>query len=144
MDTVQIGTGSEDSGLCLMVKGLLEDALGRRGGRPFTVPSRIGLDAPDAAAQLTLVLDGERWTVEEGLNDPDLVLETPSDLLAQLGEVPLRFGVPWMISEAGRRLALRTLLGEVRLRGLLARSPLRTGRAALDLLQLFRLLAGAA
>ncbi len=140
METVTLGEGCEESGLCLMLKGLLDDAVSRR-GRLFALGSRIGIDASDAGAQATLVLGGDRCTVEEGLRDPDLVLEAPSDLLPQVGELPLRFGLPWLPSEAGRRLLVRALLGELRLRGA---PSLRTPRAAVDLLLLLRLLSGAA
>ncbi|MCS6911949.1 MAG: hypothetical protein RMK29_10440 [Myxococcales bacterium] len=141
MKIVDVGAGGQDSGLCLMLQGLLEEGVQRHGGSLRVLGARVGIDAPDAAAQATLVLGHGRCLIEAGLREPDLVLQLPSEVLAQLREVPLRLGLPWMLSRPGWRLLWRVLLGEVRLRQMAA--PLRAGRAAVDLLLLFRLLAGA-
>jgi hypothetical protein len=146
METVILAKGTEDSGLCLLLKGVLEEGAARHGGRLPGLGSRIGIDAPDAGATATLVFTGGRCIIEEGLKAPDLVLRAGSDILPQVTELPLRYGLPWFISEPGRRLVIAALRGDVQLRGLhrVVTSPLRTARAAIDLFLLLRLLAGGA
>lgn len=104
------------------------------------------MDARDAGAQATLVFGGDRVALEDGLTDPDLVVEVGTDLLPQIPAVPLVLGVPWLLSGAGQHLFTAVLFGELRIRGLrrITRAPLRTARAGLDLLKLLRLLAGGA
>ncbi len=144
METVTLATGTEESGLCLMLKGLLDEAADRHGGRLPWLGSRIGVEAPDAGASATLIFGGGRCTIEDGLHDADLVLRAGSDVLPRVADLPVRYGVPWLISDAGRDLAIAALTGDVRVLGLLRGlyAPWRTGRAAFDLLLLAALLAG--
>src|SRR5438067_2183116 len=104
METVILASGTEDSGLCLMLKALLDEAAERHGGRLAHLGSRLGVDAPDAAARATLIFGGGRCTIEEGLNDADLVLRASSEILPRLAELPLRYGLPWLLSPAGQEL----------------------------------------
>lgn len=146
MRTVTLVSGSEESALCVMLADLLESCAQRHGGRLPGLGSRIGVDAQDAGAQATLVFGGGRVGIEDGLAEPDLVVVAGTDLIPQVPAVPLVLGLPWLLSEAGQRLFTAALFGELRVRGLrrVTRAPLRTTRAAIDLLQLLRLLAGGA
>ncbi len=146
METVVLSKGSEDSGLCLMLKGILDESASRHNGALPVLGSRIGIDAPDAGAQATLVFGGGRCTIEESLVDPDLIVVAGSEILPRLSEVPLRFGLPWLWSRTGRELMLAILQGDLRVQGILrvATAPVRLLRASFDLLLLLRLLAGGA
>jgi hypothetical protein len=144
METVTLARGANDNGLCVMLEGMLNECAARHGGRLPGLGSRIGLFAEDAGEQATLIFGGGRCTIEDGLSSPDLTLHGSSDLLPRVADVPLRFGLPWLFSSAGRQLLIMALTGQLRVEGLLAGSlsPRRTARALVDLLLLTRLLAG--
>jgi hypothetical protein len=144
MEPVTLARGAEESGLCLMLKGLLDEGAARHGGRLRGLGSRLGVDAPDAGATATLIFGGGRCTIEEGLHHPDLILLASSEVLPRVADLPVRHGLPWLVSEAGRDLLLCAARGQLRIRGLLRLpvAPRRTLRAATDLLLLVRLLAG--
>lgn len=151
MRTVTLARGTEESGLCVMLQGLLDECARRNGGRLSGLGSRIGVEAQDAGEQATLIFGGGRCTVEAGLSSPDLVLAADSGVLPQVVEVPRVLGLPWLLSAAGQRLFVAAALGELRVhaaRGSLrAIGPvrlLRATRAFVDLLQLLRLLSGGA
>lgn len=147
MQTVTLAEDARENGFCVMLKAILEEAAARHDGRLRGLRSRLGIEASDVEPEgrATLVLGGGCCTIEAGLNFPDLCVSAGSDFLPQLGELPLRYGLPWLLSEPGRRLLMLALQGEVQVKGLLrfSHSPLRTARALLDLLLLLRLLAGA-
>ncbi len=144
METVTLARDAEDNGLCIMLEGVLSECAERHGGRLAGLGSRIGISAPDAGQQATLIFGGGRCTIEGGLSAPDLTLHGSSELLPRIADVPLRYGLPWLLSPAGRHLLSMVLTGKLRVKGLFSGSlsPRRTSRALWDLLTLTRLLAG--
>ena len=144
METVTLARGAQDNGLCVMLESILTECADRHGGRLSGLGSRLGMDAPDAGEQATLIFGGGRCTIEGGLTYPDLTLRGNSDVLPRVTGIPLRYGLPWLFSPAGRELVTMALIGDLRVKGLVAGtlSPRRTARALWDLMQLTRLLAG--
>ena len=144
MDPVTLSEAAADSGLAILLYGVLSDAAGRHGGRLPGLCSRLGFVATDAGEEVTLVLCQGRCLIESGLVEPDLVLAASSALLPQLQALPTVLGLPLLASPAGLQLGL-SLLGEpVRLRqaGTILHHPRNAARAALDLLRLIRLIPG--
>lgn len=144
MEIVTLATGSEDNGLCVMMKGVLDECAQRHGGKLRGLGSRLGLEAQDSGLAATLIFGGGRCTIESGLEAPDLVVVAESDLLPRVVGLPKRYGVPWLLSPEGRDLLMEVLQGGIRLRGLIyaVDEPLRTARAALDIAVLVALLSG--
>lgn len=144
MDPVTLSEAAADRGLAILLHGVLSDAARRHGDRLPGLCSRIGLCAPDADDEVTLVLCQGSCLIEAGLVDPDLVLVASSALLPQLQAVPTVLGLPLLASPAGLQLGL-SLLGEplrVREPAALLAHPRRAARAAIDTLRLIRLIAG--
>src|SRR5579872_643918 len=104
METVTLAKGSEDNGLCVMLKGVLDECAARHGGRLRGLGSRLGVEAQDAGAAATLVFGGGKCTIESGLEAPDLVVVGESDLVPRLVGVPRRYGLPWLWSAEGKEL----------------------------------------
>jgi hypothetical protein len=144
MDPVTLSEVAADHGLALLLCGVLSDAAQRHGGRLPGLHSRLGFLATDAGDEVTLHFSEGRCHIESGLHDPDLVLATSSELVAQLPAVPTVLGFPLLASRAGLALTVSLLSHPLRLHEptRLLGNPRRAARAALDVWRLIRLIAG--
>lgn len=147
MDAVTLSSGSEENAFAVLLHVLLSDCAARHGDRlPGLLGCRLGLIARDAGAEATLYLEPDgSCVVAGGIDDADLIIETDSDLLARLQALPVRFGVPWLLSSAGAELLLSLVQQRPRLRGIVGAitHPQRALRALWDAHRLSHLLAGA-
>jgi len=109
----------EDAGLAGLLVGLIEQNIERdpsrrgllRGGRVV-----IGATDAEVAVRLELVPDLP-WSTGWPLEAP-VEVRAPSVVLMALAAVPLRFGLPDLLSRDGRRIVGAILRGMIRVRGL--------------------------
>lgn len=146
MDVVTLDAQAAENGLAMMLQGLLAENLASSDckRRDFErISSTFALVAPDADVTVTLVFSSGRCTLYDGLrHEPDLVITTDSDKIPELSLLSMRHGLPWLFDEHGKQLVRALVKRELRIDGLLRLppTPLRTAKAALDLLRLTRIL----
>ncbi|TPW01167.1 MAG: hypothetical protein FD124_3777 [Alphaproteobacteria bacterium] len=100
MSQVTLAPGAEANGLALMIAGLIEqnlaDAPKKRAD--FTrMRGRVAIVAEDAGVAVTLVFDGGRLEVHDGITGmPDVTVRADSDDVVALSQVELtrRFALP--------------------------------------------------
>ena len=145
-EPVTLASSAQDSGLAVLIHGVLSDAARRHGGRLPGLHSRIALAAIDNSAgeEVTLELEDGRCVIEAGQVRPDLVLAVSSELLPRLQAVPTLLGLPLLASGPGLSLLQALLSHPLRVRdaAVLLINPRQSARAALDVWRLIRLVAG--
>ncbi len=112
----------EPNGLAEMVAGLIEANLRRHPARRSLLePAVIALTAPDAGVSVTIGLAPGRVTVSNGEHPgrADLRIRADSATLLDLAAAPLRFGLPDVLSAAGRRVVGKLLAGRVGIAGMI-------------------------
>jgi hypothetical protein len=146
MDVVMLDAQAGDNGLAMMLQGLLAENLtaSQSKRRAFeAMSSTFGIVAPDAEVTVTLAFRDGRCTIYDGLRqEPDLVVTADSDKIPEMSLLNIRYGVPWLFDETGKNFVRALLKREIRIHGLarLPPTPLRTAKAALDLVRLTRIL----
>lgn len=87
--------------------------------RKLLLPGVVAIVAPDAGVAVTLRLAPGHVTVADGvLGRPDLVIRTDSETLTDLTSVPLRLGLPDVLTPEGRGVLARMRTGRLRIRGM--------------------------
>lgn len=111
----------DPEGLAWMIGSLIEQNLERDPDRLRLLrPSTIAIEAPDAAAGVTLRMLPGRVEVSGGADrHAEVRLVADSAELLRMAGVPLRFGLPDAFDAEGREVLWDLLTGRVRLRGLL-------------------------
>jgi hypothetical protein len=112
----------EPNRLASMIGGLIEANLAAHPERRKLLRPRaaIGIVASDAGVALTLRLAPSRVTVGNGLSGrPQVVIRAKSETLTELSSVPLRFGLPDVMTAEGRAATGKLFRGELRVKGLL-------------------------
>ncbi len=150
MDVVTLDAQAADNGLAMMLQGLLAESVAASSAKRKdfeAMSSRFGIVAPDAEVTVTLEFDHGRCTIYDGLrHEPDLVITADSGKIPELSLIPFRYGLPWVVDEAGRKQIVQLLTAllkrEMRIDGLIKipPTPLRTAKAAVDLFRLTRIL----
>jgi hypothetical protein len=145
MDAVILDGRAGDNGLALMLQGLLSESIETSGAkrRDFQqMDSTFGIVAPDAEVTVTLAFSRGRCTIYDGLREPTLVITADSGKIPELSLLQIRYGLPWLFDDNGKGFVLSLLKREIRIDGLIRipPTPLRTARAALDLVRLTRIL----
>ena len=146
MDVVTLDAQAADNGLAMMLQGLLAENLAAsdKKRRDFeSMTSTFGIVAPDAEVTVTLAFAGGRCTIYDGLrHEPDLVITADSGKIPEMSLLSIRYGLPWLLDENGKNLVRALLRREIRIDGIvrIPPTPLRTARAALDLVRLTRIL----
>jgi hypothetical protein len=150
VDVVTLDAQAADNGLAMMLQGLLAENLAASDAkrRDFeSMSSTFAIVAPDAEVTVTLEFGSGRCTIYDGLrHEPDLVITADSGRIPELSLIPFRYGVPWILDENGQRQVKQVLLAflrrEIKIDGFmrLPPTPLRTAKAALDLVRLTRIL----
>jgi hypothetical protein len=146
LDNVTLDALAAENGLAMMLQGLLKDSLSasERKRRDFdAMSSTFGVVAPDAEASVTLRFVGGHCVIYDGLRDePDLVITAETGRIPELGLMQIRYGLPWLFDRQGKALVVSLLQRQIRIEGLLRLlpQPLRSARAALDLVRLARIL----
>lgn len=137
---IVVTPGAEDNGLASMVADLVRQNLAAHPERLADLERLdlwLGLRAPDIDVELTLVFEGGRLTVVDGvLPRAEATVTATSEAVLDLSLLRIgRSGLPLLWDAAGRRVARRFASGELRLRGV---------GAAARLLRVVRLLSAAA
>jgi hypothetical protein len=150
VDVVTLDAQAADNGLAMMLQGLLAENLTASDAkrRDFeAMSSTFAIVAPDAEVTVTLAFGRGRCTIYDGLrHEPDLVITADSGKIPELSLIPFRYGVPWILDEAGQKqiklLLLALLKREIKIDGFmrLPPTPLKTAKAAIDLVRLTRIL----
>src|SRR5438128_12666061 len=146
MEAVHLDAQAADNGLALMLKGLLAESIQASPSkrRDFdAMSSTLAIVAPDAEVTVTLVFESGRCTIYDGMRDePALVITADSGKIPELSLLKVRYGLPWLLDEQGQSFVRSLLKREIRIDGLIKipPTPLKTARAALDLIRLTRIL----
>jgi len=146
MDVVTLDAQAADNGLAMMLQGLLAENLAASDGkrRAFeSMSSTFGIVAPDAEVTVTLAFDGGRCTIYDGLrHEPDLVITADSGKIPEMSLLSIRYGLPWLLDDNGKNFVRALVKREIRIDGLIRipPTPLKTAKAALDLVRLTRIL----
>jgi hypothetical protein len=146
MDDVTLDAQAADNGLALMLQGLLSESIEASPSkrRDFdSMSSTLAIVAPDADVTVTLVFGGGRCTIYDGMRDePTLVITADSGRIPEMSLLKIRYGLPWLLDENGQSFVRSLLRREIRIDGLvrIPPTPLRTAKAALDLVRLTRIL----
>jgi hypothetical protein len=120
----------EPNGLAAMLGALIE---GNVAARPeleklLSRPATYSVVAPDADVAVSIRLAGGRVTVRNGVvGRPDVMVTTDSQTLMGLSSVPLKFGLPNVMTKAGREVNRKLLEGRLKVKGLLLH-PVKLGR----------------
>ena len=146
MDVVTLDAQAADNGLAMMLQGLLAENLAAsdKKRRDFeSMSSTFGIVAPDAEVTVTLAFSDGRCTIYDGLrHEPDLVITADSGKIPEMSLLSIRYGLPWLLDDNGKNFVRALLKREIRIDGLvrIPPTPLRTAKAALDLVRLTRIL----
>lgn len=146
MDVVTLDAQAADNGLAMMLQGLLAENLAAsdKKRRDFeSMTSTFGIVAPDAEVTVTLAFAAGRCTIYDGLrHEPDLVITADSGKIPEMSLLSIRYGLPWLLDDNGKNFVRALVKREIRIDGLLRipPTPLKTAKAALDLVRLTRIL----
>jgi hypothetical protein len=146
MEDVTLDAQAAENGLATMLHGLLSENLAgsAKKRRDFTaMSSTFGLVAPDADVTVTLEFARGRCIIYDGLRkEPDLVITANSDKIPELSLLSMRYGLPWLFDESGRKFISALRSRAIRIDGLLRipPTPLKTLHASIDLVRLMRVL----
>lgn len=112
---------AEPNGLAAMVGGLIGANLERDPDRAGRIrPTSVSIDARDAEVAITLRLAPGVVRVANGIVPPThLRIRADSEMLLGLSAVPLRFGLPDVLTAEGRSVVRKLLSRELRVEGLL-------------------------
>lgn len=120
--TVEVG--GEVTGLASLLADLLRQNLARAPHRRELLdrPSIVSIVADDAGVGATLRIGGGAVRVEQGADrDAGVIVRGGSQDLLELTAAPLRWGLPDVLDQRGRRAIVALLSGRVRVHGLLVR-----------------------
>ncbi len=121
---------AEPNGLSTILGGLIDGNLSAHPEREALLRSRatFGIRASDIDAATSIRLGDGRVKVRNGIvGRPDIVVTTDSSTLVGLSSVPLRFGLPDVMTPEGREVNRKLLKRELRVKGLL-RNPTKLAR----------------
>jgi hypothetical protein len=118
-------------GLGGMLAGLVEANLERDPARASLlrdITGTINIVAPDAEAEVGLEIAGGVLSVyTNAFRHPGIEIRGASDVLLELTSVPLRFGLPDVMTPGGRAVLTRMFRRELRVKGMVAH-PVLLGR----------------
>lgn len=146
MDVVTLDAQAADNGLAMMLQGLLAENLAAsdKKRRDFeSMSSTFGIVAPDAEVTVTLAFADGRCTIYDGLrHEPDLVITADSGKIPEMSLLSIRYGLPWLLDDNGKNFVRALVKREIRIDGLIRipPTPLKTAKAAIDLVRLTRIL----
>ena len=115
----------EPNGLATMLGGLIQANLAAHPEREAALgkrPATFGVSAPDVGVAVSIRLSPGRVQVRNGIvGKPDVRVEADSETLVGMSSVPLKFGLPDVMTKEGREVNRKLLKRELRVRGLLLR-----------------------
>ena len=113
---------AEPNGLAAMIGGILEGNLARRPELERLLAKRttFAIRATDVGVAASIRLGGGIVQVRNGVvGRPDVLIETDSESLVGLSNVPLRLGLPDPFADEGRAVVRKLLRGELKVKGIL-------------------------
>ncbi len=145
-DPVTLAPGADENGLAVMLHGLLVENVAaspakRRDLEALATP--FGIVAPDADVRVTLSFGGGRCTIHDGLrSDAEVIVTADSDRIPELSLLSIRYGLPWVLDDAGKGFLRALAERKIRIRGLVDFPPRfrDTLRRTIDLVRLTRLM----
>jgi hypothetical protein len=120
----------EPNGLAQMLGGLMEGNLIAHPEREALLarPSTYAIRATDVGVDVSIRLEPGRVIVRNGVvGRPQVVVETDSETLMGLSSMPLKFGLPDVMTKEGREVNRKLMKGQLKVRGLL-RHPAKLAR----------------
>ncbi|HEX9313300.1 MAG TPA: hypothetical protein VGA30_10840 [Actinomycetota bacterium] len=120
----------EPSGLAQMLGGLIEGNLTAHPEREGLLarPSTYAIRATDVGVDVSIRLAPGQAIVRNGMvGRPQVVVETDSETLMGLSSMPLKFGLPDVMTKEGREVNRKLMKGQLKVRGLL-RHPAKLAR----------------
>jgi hypothetical protein len=120
----------EPNGLAAMLGGLIQGnvALHPELEKLLAKRATYTIVAPDVDVAVSIRLTPGRVTVRNGtVGRPDVMVTTDSETLVGLSSVPLKFGLPDLMTKAGREVNKKLLKGRLKVKGLLLH-PMKLGR----------------
>jgi hypothetical protein len=147
MDVITLDPAADDNGLAAMLQGLLGENVAASAAkrRDFeAIRTTFAVVAPDAEVAITLVFEHGRCTIHQGVRpSAEVVITADSEKIPSLSLLQIRYGLPWVLDEAGQGFVRALLKGEVKIAGLVD-LPIPSVRAslrrAIDLVRLTRVL----
>jgi hypothetical protein len=112
----------QPNGLAAMLGGLIEGNLTAHPEleKLLSRPATYTIVAPDVDVAVSIRLAPGRVTVRNGVvGRPDVKVTTDSETLVGLSSVPLKFGLPDLMTKAGREVNKKLLKGKLKVKGLL-------------------------
>lgn len=126
MSQVSLAPGAEDNGLASMIAGLIEQNLAdapRKRADFQRMRGRVAIVAEDAGVAVTLVFDGGRLQVHDGIAGvPDVTVRADSDDVVALSQVELtrRFALPDPRGAHASAVIARSREGKIKVHNALA------------------------
>jgi hypothetical protein len=147
MDPIRLDPSADENGLAAMLQGLLGENLAASWSkrRDFdAIRTTFAVVAPDAEVSVTLSFDGRGCTILDGVrHDAEVVITADAEKIPSLSLLKIRYGLPWVLDEAGQQFVRALLAREVKIEGLVdlpIPRPRESLRRALDLVRLTRVL----
>jgi hypothetical protein len=113
---------AEPNGLATLLGGLIQSNLAshRELERLLSKPATYAIVAPDVDVAVSIRLAPGKVTVRNGVvGKPDVKVTADSETLVGLSSVPLKFGLPDVMTKQGREVNRKLLKGQLRVRGLI-------------------------
>ena len=113
---------AEPGGLALMLGGLIEGNLVAHSERESLLAGRAtySIRATDVGVEVSIRLSPGSVLVRNAVvSHSDILVETDSDTLMSLSSVPLKFGLPDVMTKEGREVNRKLLRKQLKVKGLL-------------------------
>lgn len=147
MDPIAIDPRAEENGLAAMLQGLLSENVVASSDKRAdfdAIHTSFAIVAPDAEVSITLLFAGGRCTIHDGvLPEAEVVITADSGKIPEMSLLQIRYGLPWVLDEAGKSFVRALLRREIKIGGLVDLPfprPRDTLRRAIDLVRLTRVL----
>jgi len=143
---ITVDAGAEENGLAAMLQGLLAENTAASDGKRRDlerIRTRFAVVAPDAEVAITIACEGGRCTILDGERDAEVTITADSGKIPEMSLLQIRYGLPWVLDEAGQAFVRALVKREIKIAGLVdlpIPRPLDTLRRALDLVRLTRVL----
>ncbi len=120
--SVILDQGAEDNGFAGMLADLMRQNMEQHPDKARIfgwLKGSVAITARDAEVSLTLFFNRGSCVVFDGVvGKPDLQIEADSEMILNLSNVPLRFGLPDLLKPAGQGLVKQLLSRQLKIQGL--------------------------
>jgi hypothetical protein len=120
--TIIVDEGALENGLAVMLADLMRQNMEQHPEkeRCFNwMKGSVAITAPDAEVSMTMFFNRGSCVIFNGVvGKPDLHVQADSELVLNLSNVPVRFGLPNLADPAGQNLIKRLLSRDLKVDGL--------------------------